>query len=95
MKDLLRDPTATNRHISQNVIIGLLVLSAFSDGEPRVADISRELGVSQGATVRYLKTWVAVGILEQDRGRGKYRIARRWRETIESAAANDHKLRGE
>lgn len=80
MANLLDDPRVANHLISHNVIVSLLVLSALYDGERRVKDIADELGLSQATTVRYLKTWVAVGILEQNGSTRKYRVAARWRD---------------
>jgi hypothetical protein len=79
MTDLLNDPEFHDRSISQTLIVSLLILSAFhGDVEQRVTDLARELGISQATIVRYLKSWVAVGVLEQDPSTRKYRIARRW-----------------
>lgn len=81
MTDLLNDPEFNDRNISQNLIISLSILSAFhGDVEQRVTDLAAELGISQSTTVRYLKSWVAVGVLEQDRTTRKYHLARRWRD---------------
>jgi hypothetical protein len=80
MADLLSDPRVNNRLMSQNVVVSLLVLSALYDGEPRVTDIADDLGLSRATAVRYLKTWVAVGILEQDRSTRRYRVSLRWRD---------------
>lgn len=82
MANLLDDPRVNNHLISQNVIIALLVLSALYEGEHRVTDIADELGLSNATAIRYLKTWVAVGILEQDRATRKYRVAVRWRNIV-------------
>ena len=82
MADLLNDPQVNNRLMSQNVIVSLLVLSALHGGERRVTDIADDLGISRATAVRYLKTWVAVGILEQDRSSRRYRVAVRWRDEI-------------
>jgi DNA-binding transcriptional ArsR family regulator len=79
MAELLNDPRVNNRLMSQNVIVSLLVLSALHGGERRVTDIADDLGISRATAVRYLKTWVAVGILEQDRSSRRYRVAVRWR----------------
>lgn len=80
MGDLLSDPRVKNRLISRNVIVSLLVLSALCDGERRVTDIAADLDIDRATAVRYLKTWVAVGILEQDRATRRYRVALRWRD---------------
>lgn len=79
MAELLNDPRVNNRLMSQNVIVSLLVLSALHGGERRVTDIADDLGINRATAVRYLKTWVAVGILKQDRSSRRYRVAVRWR----------------
>lgn len=79
MAELLNDPRVNNRLMSQNVIVSLLVLSSLHGGERRVTDIADDLGISRATAVRYLKTWVAVGILEQDPSSRRYRVAVRWR----------------
>lgn len=83
MVDLLADPEFDDRNLSQNLITSLLVLTAFyaTDGQ-RVADIAIDTGISQTTVLRYLKTWVAVGVLEQDSADRKYRLARRWRQEL-------------
>lgn len=83
LEDLLNDPRVNNRLMSQNVIVSLLVLSAFYEGERRVTDIADDLGLSRATAVRYVKTWVAVGILEQDRSTRRYRVALRWRDEFD------------
>lgn len=86
MTDLLKDPEFNDRHISQNLIVSLVVLSAFhGDAERRMTDVAPELGISKTTTVRYLKSWIAVGILEQDRATRRYRLARRWRDELATA----------
>jgi IclR helix-turn-helix domain len=80
MADLLNDKRVNNRLMSQNVVISLLVLSALHSGKRGVRDIAAELGISTTTAVRYLKTWVAVGILEQDSSTRRYRVALRWRD---------------
>lgn len=82
MADLLNDSRVNNRLMSQNVVVSLLVLSALHGGERRVTDIADDLGISKATAVRYLKTWVAVGILEQDRTTRRYRVAIRWRDEL-------------
>lgn len=80
MTDLRDDPRATNRLISQSVIISLLVLSVVHRGERRITDIAAELGIAPATAHRYLRTWVAVGVLEQNGLNQRYRVALRWRE---------------
>lgn len=81
MADLLNDPSF-DHSISQHVVTSLLLLSAFQgNANQSIKDLAAELGISKTTAFRYLKTWVAVGVLEQDRTR-KYRLAARWREDI-------------
>ncbi len=83
MADLLADPEFDDRNISRTLIISLLVLTSFyADVDQRVTDISMDLGISPSTTLRYLKSWVAVGVLEQDPTDHRYRLARRWREEL-------------
>ena len=83
MADLRTDPEFNDRKISQSLIIGLLMLTSFyDDTKQTVTTISTNIGQNPSATVRYLKTWVAVGILEQDPTDRSYRLAHRWREEL-------------
>ncbi len=85
MADLLDDPAFDDRNISRALIVSLLVLTAFSAGvDQGVTDISVTLGISKTTTHRYLKSWVAVGVLERDSIHRRYRIARRWCEGHET-----------
>jgi hypothetical protein len=63
MLPLLDDP----RH-SHSALRAVLVLAAFSvDGSEReVTEVARALGLSPSTTYRYLRTWVALGLLEQN-----------------------------
>jgi len=79
LSDLQRDPEFQSGDISQNVLISLLVLSAFhGDVERRGKELALKLHMSPSTIHRYLKTWVSVGVLEQVTSKGSYRIARRW-----------------
>lgn len=83
MADLRADPEFDDRKISQSLIVGLLVLTSFhGDGNQTVTAISIDIGQSASTTLRYLKTWVAVGVLEQDPTDHSYRLAQRWREEL-------------
>jgi IclR helix-turn-helix domain len=86
MADLRVDPEFDDRKISQSLIVGLLVLTSFyEDTKQTVTAISTDIGQPPSTTIRYLKTWVAVGILEQDPTDRSYRLARRWREELAAA----------
>jgi hypothetical protein len=77
--DLTRDERYHAKNISQSVITSLLVLIAFSQGDGhKVTDLAGELGMTKTTTMRYLKTWMAVGVLEQDQKTRRYRLAVRW-----------------
>jgi IclR helix-turn-helix domain len=69
-----------NDRVSQSIIRGLLVLGAFpSDGSYReITDVVKQLQLSQSSTHRYVRTWLATGLLEQDPA------TRRYRQTTES-----------
>jgi hypothetical protein len=86
MADLRTDPEFNDRKIIQTLVIGLLVLSSFyGNAVQTVTTISVEIGQPASTTIRYLKTWVAVGILEQDPAKHSYHLARRWRDELAEA----------
>jgi hypothetical protein len=86
MADLRTDPEFNDRKISQSLIVGLLVLSSFYDDVVQtVTTISTDIGVPVSTTIRYLKTLVAVGLLEQHPTKHSYHLARRWREELVEA----------
>jgi hypothetical protein len=69
------DAQADAGKVSRSVLRALLVLAAFPpDGtyRPLVA-VSKELGYNPSTTHRYVSTWLAVGLLEQDPKSRKYR----------------------
>ena len=77
-----RDEGAHDRKISQTVIHSLLVLGPFASGEPyALNDLSKTLSMANSTVWRYLKTWVAVGALEERRDR-RYQLAVRWRREL-------------
>jgi hypothetical protein len=77
--DLTRDERYHAKNISRSVISSLLVLIAFAEGgEHKVTDLASELGMTTTTTMRYLKTWTAVGVLEQEQRTRRYRLAVRW-----------------
>jgi hypothetical protein len=69
---LLDDPRC-----SRSTFRALLVLGAFpADGSEReLTDIAKRLGFSPSTTHRYIGTWLAVGLLEQDPHSRRYRRA--------------------
>ena len=78
MEELMRDEGYHDRRASQGLIRSLLVLGAFASGEVYgVNALSDKLGLVTTTTWRYLKTWVALGVLEERQDR-RYQLARRW-----------------
>jgi len=79
LEELMRDERFHDRRISQSVIRSLLVLSAFSSGQAHgLNSLAAEIGMGNTTLWRYLKTWVAVGVLEERKDR-RYQVAKRWR----------------
>lgn len=62
---------------SRSTLRALLVLGAFPpDGSEReLTDVARQLDLSPSTTHRYIGTWMAVGLLEQDPRSRRYRRA--------------------
>jgi hypothetical protein len=86
MGDLLADPKFDEPKISQTLIVGLVVLTTFCvDVDRKISEVAIEVGLSPSTTHRYLKTWVVVGVLEQDPTDRTYRLARRWRDEFAEA----------
>ena len=76
----LRDsvaPLLPDRHYSRSVLLGLLVLGAFppDGGERALTNVAAELELPAGTTHRYIGTWLAVGLLEQDPASRRYKRA--------------------
>ena len=69
------DAQAHDGEVSRSVLRALLVLAAFPyDGTYRaLVEVARELGYNPSTTHRYVSTWLAVGLLEQDPRSRKYR----------------------
>lgn len=59
---------ASGQPVSQSTLRALLVLAAFPpEGMYRpLIDVSHALGYSPSTTHRYVSTWLAVGLIEQD-----------------------------
>jgi len=78
--DVEVDPRFHEKNVSQSLIQALIVLAAFSnDREHAVTRMGREIGMSTSTTWRYVRTWVALGLLEQDPDTHRYRVASFWR----------------
>jgi hypothetical protein len=87
MGDLERDPHFHAPKLAQVLVISLMALSPFRDCEARrVTDLAAELGMSASTLVRYLKTWVALGVLEQDQRNRRYRLALCWRNELAASS---------
>jgi len=76
--DMLRSvvlPLLEDATYSRSTLRALLALAAFpADGsEHELTDVARQLGFSPGTTHRYVCTWMAVGLLEQDPRSRRYR----------------------
>ncbi|MGO9322747.1 MAG: helix-turn-helix domain-containing protein [Solirubrobacteraceae bacterium] len=70
-------PRLDDERCSRSTFRALLVLAAFpADGSEReMSDVARTLDLSPSMTHRYIGTWMAVGLLEQDPRSRRYRRA--------------------
>ncbi len=67
--------------VSRSTVYSVLVLSAFAGGaEHGVRPLANEIGMRPSTTLRYLKAWVILGVLEQSHHTRRYRLALRWAE---------------
>jgi len=64
---------------SRSTLRALLVLAAFhpDGGERELTDVARQLELSPSTAHRYVGTWMALGLLEQDPVSRRYRRAER------------------
>lgn len=84
LTELAADPEFQDSKSSQTLLTGLLILSVFSDGDDRrVNGVAEELDMVPSTVIRYLRTWVVIGVLEQDPATRRYRLARRWTDDAE------------
>jgi IclR helix-turn-helix domain len=62
---------------SRSTLRALLVLTAFDPdgGERELTDVARQLELSPSTAHRYIGTWMALGLLEQDPVSRRYRRA--------------------
>lgn len=69
------DRAADSKHISRSALRALLVFAAFPpDGTYRaLADGTKDVGYTPSTTHRYVSTWLAIGLLEQDPQTRQYR----------------------
>ncbi len=79
-------PLLDDASCSRVTFRALLVLAAFpADGSEReMSDIAKALNLSPSTTHRYIGTWLAVGLLEQDPR------SRRYRRAIPSDSSGQH-----
>lgn len=70
-------PLLDNATYSRSTLRALLALAAFpADGAEReLTEVARELGFSAGTMHRYVGTWRALGLLDQDPRSRQYRRA--------------------
>jgi IclR-like helix-turn-helix domain-containing protein len=81
----LRDavaPLLNDDAYSRSTLRALLVLGSFdADGSEReLTDVARALRLSPSTTHRYVGTWLALGLLEQDP------VSRRYRRAVSASA---------
>lgn len=71
-------PLLGNPQYSRSLLRGLLVLGSFpADGSEReLTGVAAELEIPAGTTHRYIGTWLAVGLLDQDPASRRYKRAR-------------------
>lgn len=85
MSDLKRDDRFHDPNLAQSVVIALVVLSRFQDCKGhRVRELAASVELSPATLVRYLRTLLVVGILEQLPNR-RYCLARTWRNMLANA----------
>lgn len=70
-------PLLDDARCSRSTLRAVLVLVAFpTNGDEReLREVSKQLDLSPSITHRYISTWVAVGLLEQDPRSRRYRRA--------------------
>jgi N-methylhydantoinase A/oxoprolinase/acetone carboxylase beta subunit len=74
---VMSDPLLESTTISRSAVIAHVVLCAFTPLgiERGVLEIAKELGMSPGTTHRYIRSLVALGLVEQTVDSRKYRLA--------------------
>jgi len=77
--DVAQDPLFEDRGISQTLVLGLLVLASFpaDGGEQGVRMLAGSLGMAPSTIYRFLKTLVAIGLLERNAMTREYRLPRK------------------
>jgi DNA-binding MarR family transcriptional regulator len=72
-------PLLADLTLSRSTVRALMVLAAFGRfDEPReLTEVARELDLSPSTTHRYVRTWFALGLLNQDPASRRYRRTNR------------------
>jgi hypothetical protein len=73
---LANGPLMEDRRLSRSVLIGLLILACFAPAgtERRLIDVAHILDLPASSIHRYVRTLVAVGLLEQVQETREYRL---------------------
>jgi hypothetical protein len=68
-------PFIDDETYSHAIFRGVMVLAAFpADGSEReLTDVARTVGLSPSTTYRYARSWIALGLLEQNTRSRRYR----------------------
>ncbi len=75
-----------NKEISTSLINGLRVLEMFNDGEQHTArEVSKQIGLSNTPTGRYLTTLTAVGLLDRDPVNRLYSLGERLKDRTQDS----------
>ncbi len=70
LAELERDPQYYDSRLSRSALHFLVVLTPFAlRPEQKVTQLAEEVGMSTSTALRYLKTWVALGVLKQQTSR--------------------------
>jgi IclR helix-turn-helix domain len=71
----LAEPLLDDPSYARTTLRALLVLLAFpaDGGERELTDVAAQLGLSPSTTHRYVNTWTAIGVLQQDLHSRRYR----------------------
>ncbi len=74
--DLANGPLMDDRRLSRSVLIGLLILACFAPAgtERRLIDVAHMLNLPASSIHRYVRTLVAVGLVEQIPTTREYRL---------------------
>jgi hypothetical protein len=77
--DIAGDPMMTDRRLSRSTLTGLLVLACFSPPgtERRVSDVADQVHLTRSTAHRFIKTFQAAGLMEQNPDTRMYRLVRR------------------